>query len=201
MKCVPADLCLSRRADKEAIPLIRKMHSLLFKRCGIRVITLCAYIDQKETLGINLYVPSSANYIPFVNIVQSLDFNRELGEQKLKSFEDMYPAEVADLMQAWWGYSAYATGVDSGSIPSEMNRRRQRKATFEACFDIKDGFPIFKPLKADQVERLTDRKDKVRTFLNLNYGESAHHTVDDSETNDQKLLQSVVQLPPLHSRQ
>ena len=66
---------------------------------------------------------------------------------------------------------------------------------------MKDGFPIFKPLKADHVERLTNRKDKVRTFLNLNYGESAHHTVDDSETNDQKLLQSVVQLPPLHSRQ
>ena len=170
LPCFP---CLSNRfntrdVDKKGHPLARSLEKLRYNRLGQRALTLAFYIDAEGKLGIATYGCASQCLQCLTPHYNSYDFNDELGEHDVPTFEQKYPKDLALFMNKYFEYGNFVIGIENGETPEAGSIGKRKKKSMAAVLDHKDGYPIFKPSSED--DRLADKKATVRAFLNEHYG-------------------------------
>ena len=158
----------TRDVDKKGHPLARSLEKLRFNQLGQRALTLACYIDSDGKLGVAVYVCLSYSLQCLTAHCNNYDFNDELGEHDVLTFEQKYPKELAAFVNKYFEYGNYVIGTENGETLDGGYVRKGKKKNKPEVLDQKEGYPIFKGSYED--DSLTKKKALVRAFLNKNYG-------------------------------
>ena len=69
------------------------------------------------------------------------DFNDSLGKVKIQSFQDKFPAALADFQMAWVEYMKYCYQVESGAEVDVVAQNQPTNTLWELDQDVK-GYPM-----------------------------------------------------------
>ena len=100
------------------------------------------------------------------------DFNENLGEVKVQSFQAKFPEALEDFKAHWVEYMKYCYRVESGEEVDSVAPNRATTILMELDRDLK-GFPLVPP--ALEGDSLAYMKRVIRSFVTVHYRELTSH--------------------------
>jgi len=154
-----------RMAERLAHTYFEKSVQVQYNDMGMRNIVLESHRNKAGMKLFQLYIGEIFLRHTYITLCRH-DFNENLGNVKVQSFQAKFPEVVEQLKAAWVEYMKYCYRVEEGEEVESIAQNRPTAALMDLDRDVK-GFPLVPP--ASEGDSLTYMKKVVRSFMTAHY--------------------------------